>query len=80
MKELQQQYGAPGVKQQLAAVRMLFDWLVTGQIVPMNPAAAVRGPKYIVKTGKTPVLEGAEWRKLLDSIPTATLRDCATEH
>jgi integrase/recombinase XerC len=29
------------VKQQLAAVRMLFDWLITGQIVPMNPAAAV---------------------------------------
>ena len=75
VKELQQKHGAPGVKQQLAAVRMLFDWLVTGQVVPMNPAAAVRGPKHIVKTGKTPVLEGAEWRKLLDSIPTLTLRD-----
>ncbi|HEY1981703.1 MAG TPA: tyrosine-type recombinase/integrase [Xanthobacteraceae bacterium] len=75
VKELQQQHGAPGVKQQLAAVRMLFDWLVTGQVVSMNPAAAVRGPKHIVKTGKTPVLESAEWRKLLDSIPTITLRD-----
>jgi site-specific recombinase XerC len=63
------------VKQQLAAVRMLFDWLVTGQVMPMNPAAAVRGPKHVVKTGKTPVLDGAEWRTLLDSIPTATLRD-----
>ncbi len=41
---------------------MLFDWLVTGQVVPMNPAAAVRGPKHVVKTGKTPVLEAAEWR------------------
>jgi integrase/recombinase XerC len=30
------------VKQQLAAVRMLFDWLITGQIVPVNPASAVR--------------------------------------
>jgi hypothetical protein len=29
----------PGVKQQLAAARMLFDWLVTGQVVPMNPAS-----------------------------------------
>ena len=67
MKELQEKHGAPGVKQQLAAVRMLFDWLVTGQVVPMNPAAAVRGPKHVVKTGKTPVLEGDEWRKLLDS-------------
>jgi site-specific recombinase XerD len=75
VKELQEKHGAPGVKQQLAAVRMLFDWLVTGQVVPMNPAAAVRGPKHIVKTGKTPVLDGTEWRKLLDSIPTATLRD-----
>jgi integrase len=54
---------------------MLFDWLITGQIVPMNPAAAVRGPKHVVKTGKTPVLEGEEWRKLLASIPTTTLRD-----
>jgi len=75
VKELQAQHGAPGVKQQLAAVRMLFDWLITGQIVPMNPAAAVRGPKHVVKTGKTPVLEGDEWRKLLASIPTTTLRD-----
>src|SRR3954453_16710202 len=68
VKELQEKHAAPGVKQQLAAVRMLFDWLVTGQVVPMNPAAAVRGPKHVVKTGKTPVLEAAEWRKLLDSI------------
>jgi site-specific recombinase XerC len=59
----------------VAAVRMLFDWLITGQIVPMNPAAAVRGPKHVVKTGKTPVLEGDKWRKLLASLPTATLRD-----
>jgi site-specific recombinase XerD len=75
VKELQGKHGAPGVKQQLAAVRMLFDWLVTGQVVPMNPAAAVRGPKHVVKTGKTPVLEAPEWRQLLDSIPTTTLRD-----
>jgi site-specific recombinase XerC len=60
VKGLQQTHGAPGVKQQLAAVRMLFDWLITGQIVPMNPAVAVRGPKHVVKTGKTPVLEHAQ--------------------
>src|SRR3954471_20817308 len=75
VKELQEKHGAPGVKQQLAAVRMLFDWLVTGQVVPMNPAAAVRGPKHVVKTGKTPVLDAAEWRRLIDSIPTETVRD-----
>jgi site-specific recombinase XerD len=54
---------------------MLFDWLITGQVLPTNPAAAVRGPKHVVKTGKTPVLEGTEWRKLLNSIPATTLRD-----
>jgi site-specific recombinase XerD len=75
VNELQENHGAAGVKQQLAAVRMLFDWLVVGQVVPMNPAAAVRGPKHVVKTGKTPVLDGAEWRRLIDSIPTGTVRD-----
>src|ERR1700728_2411305 len=68
-------HSAPDVKQQLAAVRMLFDWLITGQIVPVNPASAVRGPKHVVKTGVTPVLDGKEWRKLIDTIPTETLRD-----
>jgi site-specific recombinase XerD len=68
-------HSAPDVKQQLAAVRMLFDWLITGQVVPHNPATAVRGPKHVVKTGKTSVLDAKEWRKLLDSIPTVTVRD-----
>jgi integrase/recombinase XerD len=53
----------------------LFDWLVIGQVTPTNPAAAVRGPKHVVKTGKTPVLEAGEWRKLVDAIPTETVRD-----
>ena len=75
VESLQEHHSAPGVKQQLAAVRMLFDWLITGQVVPANPASAVRGPKHVVKTGKTPVLEGAEWRKLLDAILTDTVRD-----
>jgi site-specific recombinase XerD len=68
-------HSAPDVKQQLAAMRMLFDWLITGQVVPHNPAAAVRGPKHVVKTGKTPVLDAKEWRTLLDSIPTNTVRE-----
>jgi site-specific recombinase XerD len=75
VKELQEKHAAPGVKQQLAAVRMLFDWLIIGQVMPFNPASAVRGPKHVVKTGKTPVLDGTEWRKLIDSIPATTLRD-----
>lgn len=65
-------YSKPTVKQQLAAVRMLFDWLVVGQIVPSNPASSVRGPKHSIKRGKTPVLGADETRKLLDSIETDT--------
>jgi site-specific recombinase XerD len=72
---LQGQAAAPSVKQELAAIRMLFDWLILGQVLPMNPAAAVRGPTHVVKTGKTPVLDGTEWRRLLDAIPTETVRD-----
>jgi Phage integrase, N-terminal SAM-like domain len=53
IEQLQNEASAPLVKQQLAAVRMMFDWLVVGQIVPANPASAVRGPKHVVKTGKT---------------------------
>jgi site-specific recombinase XerD len=71
---------APTVKQQLAAIKHLFDWLVTGQVVPVNPAAAVRGPSHIVRQGKTPVLDPAEARTLLDSIDVSTpagLRDRA---
>jgi site-specific recombinase XerD len=70
IETLQQTHSAPGVKQRLAAVRMLFDWLITGQVAPSNPASAVRGPTHVVKTGTTPVLEGQEWRRLIDAIPT----------
>ncbi|MCK6500221.1 MAG: tyrosine-type recombinase/integrase [Nitrospira sp.] len=68
------------MKQHLAAIRMLFDWLVVGQVVPFNPAASVRGPKHVVKRGKTPVLEAEDVRQLIDSIDTSTvvgLRDRA---
>src|ERR1700722_9345099 len=64
---------APTVKQHLAAIRMLFDFLVTGQIVPMNPAASVRGPKHVVRRGKTPVLKADQARALLDSIKTDSI-------
>ena len=73
VKEMQSQLAPPTVKQHLAAIRMLFDWLVTGHIIDVNPAHAVRGPKYVVKKGKTPVLTAEEARALLDAIPTDTL-------
>ena len=77
---LQKRLAAPSVKQHLAAVRMLFDWLVVGQVVAVNPASPVRGPKHSVKKGKTAVLSAEEARKLLDSIDTSShvgLRDRA---
>ena len=63
----------PTVKQHLAAIRMLGDWLVVSQVLPVNPAAAVRGPKHVVTKGATPVLSPAEARKLLESIDTGAL-------
>jgi len=77
IKDLQEKHFAPRkkpftpptVKQHLAALRMLFDWLVIGHVIEVNPAHAVRGPKYSLKKGKTPVLTAEEARELLDSIP-----------
>jgi site-specific recombinase XerD len=71
---------APSVKQRLAALRHLFDWLVNGQVVPVNPAHTVRGPRHVVTSGQTPVLDPSEARALLDSIDVSThagLRDRA---
>jgi site-specific recombinase XerC len=71
---------APTIEQQLAAIRQLFDWLVVGQVVPVNRAASVRGPTHIVTKGKTPVLSPDEARRLIDSIDATThvgLRDRA---
>ena len=73
IEELGQTLAIPTVKQHLAALRMLFDWLVVGQVIPLNPAASVRGPKHVVKKGKTPVLAATEARDLLASIPEANL-------
>lgn len=64
VEALTQARAAPTAKRHLAAIRHLFDWLVTGQVVPANPAASVRGPSHVVRRGKTPVLapeEGAPW-------------------
>jgi site-specific recombinase XerD len=73
IEELQGELSTPSVKQHLAALRMLFDWLVVGHVLEVNPAHAVRGPKYSLKKGKTPVLDRDEARALLESIDTSTL-------
>jgi site-specific recombinase XerD len=78
---IEQHPGAkPTVKQHLAALKMLFDWMVVGQIIPSNPAASVRPPRQIVRQGKTTALSPEETRRILDSIETTTvigLRDRA---
>ena len=69
VEQLGERFSKPSVKQHLAAIRMLMDYLVTGGVLPFNPASSVRGPKHVVKRGKTPVLTAEEARALLDSIP-----------
>ena len=80
IEALQATAAKPTVKQHLAAIRMLFDWLIIGQVLAVNPAHAVRGPKHVVRRGKTPVLTEDQARHLLESIDTSTvvgLRDRA---
>jgi len=80
VEELCRARSAPTAKLRLAALKHLFDWMVIGQIMLTNPAAAVRGPRHIVRRGKTPVLDPAEARQLIDAIDTTTvigLRDRA---
>ena len=59
---------------------MLYDFLVVRQITRSNPAHSVRGPKYVVKKGKTPVWSREDAKTLLDLIPkdsVSGLRDLA---
>lgn len=80
IEELGHDVSVPTVKQRLAGIRHLFDWLVRAQVVAQNPAISVRGPAYSVRRGKTPVLDPAEARQLIDAIDVSTpigLRDRA---
>lgn len=73
IEQLGTRLSAPTVKLHLSAIRMLFDYLVTGHVLEANPASSVRGPKHVVKKGKTPVLSASEARQLLDAIDTRTI-------
>lgn len=73
IEQLQEGYAPATVKQHLAGIRMLFDWLVVSHIVRANPAAAVRGPRHVVKVGKAPVLSAEEARGLLDSVDVSEI-------
>ena len=78
IEQLGAEMAKPSVKQHLAAIRQLFDYLVTGGILPSNPAGSVRGPRYVTARGKTPVLGGDEMRQLIESIDTSEPIGCAT--
>ena len=73
IEQLQRELSTPTVKLHLAAIRMFCDHLVLGHVLHVNPAASVKGPKHVVKIGKTPVLEPDDAKKLLDSIDVNTL-------
>jgi integrase/recombinase XerD len=73
IESLQRGYPEPTVKQALAAIRRLFDWFVTGHVMGVNPAHSVRGPRYSLRRGKTPVLDAEQARQLLDSITVTTI-------
>ena len=68
------EHSQPTVKQRLVALRMLFNWIVLSQVLAVNPAHAVRGPKHTRRKGKTPVLTADETRDLLDSIDASVMR------
>ena len=73
IEDLGREYKVRTVKQHLAAIRMCFDFLVTGGVLATNPALHVRGPKLVSVKGVTPVLEDDQVLDLLDSIDTSTI-------
>lgn len=80
IEQLGREMSPPSVKQHLACIRMLFDWLVTGQVIPSNPAHSVRGPRHSVSKGVTPVLSSEEATALLAGMNVSSvvgLRDRA---
>ena len=70
IEQLTHIHAAPTVKQNLAAIKMLFAFLRTHGD---NPAEGVRGPKHVVHTGRTPVLSAEQAGRLLASIDAGTL-------
>ena len=68
IEHLLTQKSVPTVKQHLASLRMLMDWLVLGQILDVNPAHSVRSPRHVVSESVTPILSGGEVTHLFRSI------------
>jgi site-specific recombinase XerC len=77
IEALQDRLAKPTVKLHLAAIRMLFNWLVTGLVLAVNPAHAVRGPRHVVKRGKTPVLTSDQAHRRLIASTSRRPSACA---
>jgi integrase/recombinase XerD len=73
IEHLGREMSPPTVKQHLACIRMLFDWLVTGQVMPSNPVHSVRGPRHSVSKGSTPVLSSEEATAPLKGMDVSTV-------
>jgi integrase/recombinase XerD len=71
IEQLQAMRKAPTIRQHLACIRMLFDWLVTGQVMGSNPAHAVRGPRHSVMKGSTTVMSSEDTSAFLKTIDTS---------
>ncbi|MCA9094026.1 MAG: tyrosine-type recombinase/integrase, partial [Planctomycetaceae bacterium] len=63
----------PTKKLHLAALRAFFDLLVTRHVLLLNPAATVRGERYVAVEGKTPEISRDQARQLLQSIETTSV-------
>jgi site-specific recombinase XerD len=73
VEHLGREFSPPSVKQHLACIRILFDWLVTGQVVPSNPAHSVLGPRFSLSKGVTPVLSSEEATALLQGMDVSSV-------
>ena len=78
VEQMTRTHAAPTAEQHLAAIRMLFGWLIVGQVMSYDPAAATGGPKHVVDRGKTPVLPPDEARKLSTASQRTPCAACAT--
>lgn len=63
---LLQEKSAATVKQKLSALRCLYDWLVIRQVVPANPAHAVRTPRLSRDQSETRSLDTGQIVALFD--------------
>jgi hypothetical protein len=68
VERLQGEAAAPSVKQELAAIRMLFDWAGgrPGAAVESGLSGALANARG--EDRQDSALDGSEWRRLLDAI------------